>query len=175
MNRFDLDDYIRTIPDFPKSGIMFKDITPLLAEPEAFKYCIDTIASEYRWRVDKVAGFDARGFLFGAPLAYKMGLPFVPIRKKGKLPGDCITAEYGLEYGKDAVQLHRDSISPGDRVLMLDDLLATGGTMEAGCNLVEQLGGTVAACQFIIELEGLGGKERLEKYNVKSLLQYQVG
>jgi adenine phosphoribosyltransferase len=167
-----LDDHIRSIPDFPKPGINFKDIAPLLEEPEAMRYCIDTIAAQYAGEADKIAAFDARGFLFGAPLAYTMGLPLVPIRKKGKLPYECITAEYGLEYGKDAVQLHVDAIAPGERVLMIDDLLATGGTMEAGCALVERLGGNIIGCQFIIELEGLGGRERLGRYDVSALLSY---
>ena len=168
-----LEEHIRTIPDFPKPGINFKDITPLLATHGAFKYCVDAIAQQYKDAgIDKIAGFDARGFLFGAPLAYAMGLPFVPVRKKGKLPYNAISQAYGLEYGKDEMEMHIDAVKPGERVLMIDDLLATGGTMKAGCDLVERLGGTVAACQFIIELDGLGGREKLGSYNISALLRY---
>lgn len=166
-----LEDYIRNIPDFPKPGIQFKDISPLLLNPGAFAYCIDAIASNWK-EVDTIGGFDARGFIFGAPLAYKLGKPFFPLRKAGKLPYSTIQQDYGLEYGKSTLEVHLDAIRKGDKVLLVDDLLATGGTMKAGCDLVERLGGEVTGCQFIVELSSLHGREILGRYHLNSLIAY---
>jgi adenine phosphoribosyltransferase len=168
-----LDDFIRAIPDFPKPGILFRDITPLLASPEAFQHTIDLLAQKYRKDgIDVVAAAEARGFIFAAPLALALNASFVPVRKPGKLPFKRISHSYDLEYGKDTLELHHDAIAPGQRVLVVDDLLATGGTMEACCKLVEQSGGEVHACAFIIELVGLGGLKRLSPRQVYSLLKY---
>ncbi len=171
----DLNNYIRTIMDFPKKGIAFKDISPLLANPEAFEFAINEIIRMNDFsNIDKIVGFDARGFLFGTPLALKVKKPFVMIRKKGKLPGEVIRKEYGLEYGSDIIEIQKDSIKNGDRILLVDDLLATGGTAKAGCELIKELGGKVEVVQFIVELKGIGGQEKLKKYKIKSLLEYEV-
>ena len=169
----DLAQYIRDIPDFPKPGILFKDITPLLAEPRALRYAIDRLAEHYRPRgVDVVAAVEARGFLLAAPLALLLHKPLVPLRKPGKLPHKTHALRYELEYGSAELQVHTDAVSPGSRVLLVDDLLATGGTMWAGCQLVEKAGGRVAGCVFLVELTFLGGRERLEPHEVFSLIQY---
>lgn len=171
----ELERYVRSVPDFPKPGIDFKDITPLLGDACALRYTIDTLAQMYSGKeIDRVGAMDARGFLFGPAIAYQLGVPFFPIRKAGKLPYDTLEESYGLEYGSDAVEVHTDALNKGDKVLLIDDLLATGGTMKAGCNLVERLGGIVAGCGFVIELEGLGGREKLADYDVKSLIAYKV-
>jgi adenine phosphoribosyltransferase len=169
----DLTSYIRDIPDFPKPGILFKDITPLLADPEAFEYTIARMAAHYSTQpVDAIAAAEARGFLFAAPLALELHKPLVPLRKPGKLPYRTYSLKYDLEYGEAELHVHQDGISDGARVLMVDDLLATGGTMAAGCRLVEQAGGTVAGCAFLVELTFLKGRDRLAGYDVFSLIQY---
>ena len=168
-----LTDFIRDIPDFPKPGIMFKDITPLLSNPAAFGSAVKQLAAHYRGQpIDAIAAAEARGFLFAAPLALEMQLPLVPLRKPGKLPHKTVSTKYDLEYGSAELQMHEDGISPGQRVLLLDDVLATGGTMRAGCTLIEQVGGVVAGCAFLLELGFLGGRERLAGYDVFSLVTY---
>jgi adenine phosphoribosyltransferase len=169
----DLAQYIRDIPDFPKPGILFKDITPLLAEPRAFQGAIDRMAEHYRLRpIDAVAAAEARGFLFAAPLALALQRPLIPLRKPGKLPYRTYSLKYELEYGSAELQVHIDGVRSGARVLLIDDLLATGGTMEAGCQLVEKAGGLVAGCGFLVELTFLKGRERLRGYEVFSLIHY---
>jgi adenine phosphoribosyltransferase len=169
----DLKQYIRDIPDFPKPGILFKDITPLLAEPRAFQFAVDTFVEHYRGkRIDAVAAAEARGFLFAAPLALMMSKPLVPLRKPGKLPFDTYAFEYDLEYGKGELHVHVDGVAEGAHVLLVDDLLATGGTMHAGCRLIEKAGGRVAGCAFLVELLFLNGRERLHPHEVFSLIQY---
>ncbi|MFO1092690.1 MAG: adenine phosphoribosyltransferase [Planctomycetaceae bacterium] len=168
-----LPDYIRSIPDFPKPGIMFRDITPLLSHPDAFRTAIRRLADAFRDDgVTVVAAAEARGFIFAAPLALEFGCAFVPVRKPGKLPFDTRAFHYELEYGKDTLEMHSDAIQEGDRVLLIDDLLATGGTMQACCRLAEQSGAVVVGCGFVIELTFLPGRERLEPYRVVSLVQY---
>jgi adenine phosphoribosyltransferase len=169
-----LSDYIRPIPDFPKPGILFRDITPLLANAAAFQQTIDQLAAMVRERsIDLVAAAEARGFLFAAPLALKLGLGLVLIRKPGKLPSKCLSHTYQLEYGTDTLQIHDDCVPPGARVLMVDDVLATGGTIDACCRLVEKAGGKIDACQFVIELAGLGGRKRIDRYETLSLICYE--
>jgi adenine phosphoribosyltransferase len=157
-------DYIRTIVDFPHEGIMFRDVTTLFADPRGFRMAIDQMLHPYAGlRIDKVVGLEARGFILGGAIAHQLSLGFVPIRKKGKLPGAVISEEYQLEYGEAIVEIHDDAIQPGEKVLLVDDLLATGGTAEAGIKLVERLGGEIMGCAFVIDLPELGGRERLEK------------
>src|SRR4051794_22967993 len=169
----DLTPFIRDIPDFPKPGILFKDITPLLAEPRAFQYAIDCIAQKYRKvSIDAIAAAEARGFLFSAPLALQLGKPLVPLRKPGKLPHRTHAHAYDLEYGSAELHVHIDAITPGARVLLIDDVLATGGTMQAACRLVEKAGGQVAGCAFLIELSFLHGREKLAPHEVFSLVRY---
>ncbi len=165
---------IRDVPDFPKAGIVFKDITPLLADPKGFQMAIDTLAERVRdVEFDVILGPEARGFIFGCPLALKMGRGFAPIRKKGKLPWNTVEESYALEYGEDTVQMHDDAVRPGQKVLLVDDLLATGGTMAACRKLVENQGATVAACAFVIELGFLNGREKLgDNLRIESLLEY---
>jgi adenine phosphoribosyltransferase len=169
----DLASFVRDIPDFPKPGILFRDITPLMASPEAFRAAVDGLA-EYGRSVGAqlVIGAEARGFLLGPAVANELDAGFVLARKPGKLPYETVTAEYELEYGVDRLELHTDAIAPGTRVLVHDDLLATGGTATALCSLVEQLGGTVAGCGFLIELSDLHGRERVAPRPVHALLQY---
>jgi adenine phosphoribosyltransferase len=168
----DLAEFIRDIPDFPKPGILFKDITPLLAEPSAFQAAIERLAGHYRDRqLDAVAAAEARGFLFAAPLALLFRLPLIPLRKPGKLPYRTLSYQYELEYGSAELQVHIDSIRPAARVLLVDDVLATGGTMQAGCKLVEKAGGQVAGCAFLLELDFLKGREKLHPYEVFSLIR----
>ncbi len=163
---------IRTIPNYPKPGIQFKDITTLLGDAEGFKESIEWMASVCkRTKVDRVAGIESRGFIFGAALANRIGVGFVPIRKKGKLPYDTVSARYFLEYGADAVEMHVDAIHPGESVVMVDDLLATGGTAEAACRLIDHRQGKVAACLFLIELAFLPGRERLRGRDVHAIIQ----
>ncbi len=169
----DLTKYIRDIPDFPKPGILFKDITPLLAEPAAFQHAIDSFAERYRSEpIDVVAAAEARGFLFAAPLALQLRKPFVPLRKPGKLPHTTHWFAYELEYGTAELHVHIDAVKPGARVLLIDDLLATGGTMHAGCQLIEKSGGHVHECAFLVELTFLNGRERLKPYDVFSMIRY---
>ena len=164
---------IRDIPDFPKPGVTFKDITPLLADPVAFSTAVDAIVVSFgRGTIDKVVGIEARGFIIAAPVAYHFGAGFIPLRKPGKLPYDTVSEAYDLEYGQETLELHVDAFSPGDRVLIVDDVLATGGTAKAACNLVEQAGGKVMGLAFVIELAFLNGSERLNGYDYTSLLQY---
>ncbi|HBI46643.1 MAG TPA: adenine phosphoribosyltransferase [Planctomycetales bacterium] len=169
----DLTQYIRDIPDFPKPGILFKDITPLLADPTAFQYAIDRMAERYRGRpVDAVAAVEARGFLFAAPLALILRKPLIPLRKPGKLPFHTHSLSYDLEYGSAELHVHTDGVVKGARVLLVDDLLATGGTMRAGCQLVEKAGGSVVACAFLVELSFLKGAEKLKPHEIFSLIRY---
>jgi len=169
----DLLDKIRSIPDFPKKGILFRDITTLLKDGRAFARVVDLLYEHYREaRVDKVASVESRGFIFGAALAYKLGAGFIPMRKPGKLPAETIREEYALEYGTDSIEVHRDAIVSGERILLLDDLLATGGTMAAACKLVRRLGGTIVGVAFIIELSFLGGRKVLHEKNIFTLLDY---
>jgi adenine phosphoribosyltransferase len=168
-----LADYIRDIPDFPKPGILFRDITPLLAAPEALRDAVTQLAAHYRGTgVNVVAAAEARGFIFASPLAIELGVGFVPVRKPGKLPFDTHAFHYELEYGTDALEIHIDGVSPGQSVLLVDDLLATGGTMQACCRLIERAGARVAGCAFVIELLSLGGAARLAPYETFSLVKY---
>ena len=169
----DLSALIRTVPDFPKKGIMFKDITTLLKHPDGFNAALEEFYKLLENKqLTKVVGIESRGFIFGAALAAKLNVGFVPIRKPGKLPADKIEESYSLEYGIDKIAVHTDAISKGDKVLLHDDLLATGGTMEAACKLVERLGGEIVQISFLIELAFLKGREKLKKYEVKSLITY---
>ena len=169
-----LKDYIRTIPDFPKPGIQFRDVTTLLRDPAAYRETIDRIADSVRHlQPDIIVGPEARGYAIGAPLAYALGAGFALARKPGKLPFASIRCEYGLEYGKDVLEMHIDAITPGQRVVVCDDLLATGGTAHAVCRLVEQLGGIVVAARFVIELEGMGGRDAISAYDTQSLFVYE--
>jgi adenine phosphoribosyltransferase len=166
-------DWIRDIADFPRPGIVFKDITPMLGNPEAFRAVIDGLAAAFADRsIDTVAAAEARGFIFGAPLALRLGAGFVPIRKPGKLPHATVSLEYQLEYGNDRLEVHTDAFAPGRRVLLLDDVLATGGTMRACCDLVRQTGAEVVACAFAVELTFLQGRARLAPFEVFSLIAY---
>ncbi len=167
-----LRDYIRNIPNFPKAGINFKDISPLLADGEAFSECTSELSVNMPKNIDAIVGIESRGFLFGAALAQLTGVGFVPIRKPGKLPAETHAIEYELEYGTDVLEIHRDALNKGHRVVIVDDLLATGGTAAATIQLVEQLGAEVAACLFVIELDFLGGKEKLGNTPIFSLLHY---
>jgi adenine phosphoribosyltransferase len=168
-----LADYIRAIPDFPKPGILFRDITPLLACPTAFRQAIQELAGPFRGKkVDMVAAAEARGFIFAAPLALELGAGLVPIRKPGKLPCKTLSHTYQLEYGTDTLQVHADAFLPGSQVLMVDDLLATGGTTAACCQMIERAGAQVVGCAFVIELAGLEGRKRIEGYPVVSLLRF---
>ncbi|MEY2534744.1 MAG: adenine phosphoribosyltransferase [bacterium] len=171
----DLRALVREIPDFPRLGVGFKDITPVLADPAGLDAAVSGLAEQARpLDVDVIIGAEARGFLLGAALARDLGAGFVLARKPGKLPHETVRAEYVLEYGTDALELHSDAVSHGARVLVHDDLLATGGTAKALCELVEQLGGTVVGCGFLVELTFLGGRERLAGYDVHSLIQYEA-
>lgn len=162
-HRKDVKDFIRTIVDFPHEGIMFRDVTTLFADAQGFRMAIDQLLLPYMGRpIDKVVGLEARGFIIGGAIAHQLGKGFVPIRKKGKLPGTTISQDYKLEYGEAIVEIHDDALEPGERVLVVDDLLATGGTAEAGIRLIERLGATVVGCGFIIDLPELGGRSRLE-------------
>jgi adenine phosphoribosyltransferase len=170
----DLTKYIRDIPNFPKPGILFKDITPLLANPQAFQEAIRRMADHYRGRkIDAVVAAEARGFIFAAPLALELGAGFVPIRKPGKLPFDTHAFHYELEYGSDTLEIHIDGVSAGQNVLMVDDLLATGGTIAACCNLVEKLGANVAGCCFLIDLVFLNGAKKIAPRDIFSLIRYE--
>ena len=169
----DLKQKITVIPDYPQAGIRFKDISTLLKDGEAFRYAIQTIADQYRDAgIELVIGPEARGFVIGAPVAFSLGAGFVPVRKPGKLPGETVRYEYSLEYGKDSLEIHKNAVIPGQKVLIIDDLLATGGTILATINLVEKLGGVVVGVGFLIELGYLEGRKKLSKYTITSLIQY---
>ena len=169
----DLTTLIRDVPDFPIAGILFRDITTLLKDGEAFHYAIDALSDRLKdLKPDKVVGIESRGFIIGAPIAYKLGAGFVIVRKLGKLPAETITAEYELEYGTNSVEMHRDAIDPGERVVIVDDLLATGGTTQATIELVEQLEGKIVALAFLIELTELGARDFLQGQNIVTLIQY---
>ena len=159
---------IRTIPHYPHKGIMFRDITTLLKDPTGLKMTIDQMVNRYKGqKIDKVAGIESRGFIIGAPVAYQLGLGFVPIRKKGKLPAETIGHDYELEYGADRIEIHVDAISKGERILLVDDLIATGGTAEAAATLIAKMGAQVVECCFIVDLPDVGGRKRLEKMGLK--------
>ncbi|HEV2705752.1 MAG TPA: adenine phosphoribosyltransferase [Pyrinomonadaceae bacterium] len=170
----DLKSLIREVPDFPKPGINFYDITTLLKHAEGLRRTIDAMAEQFRGtQIDTVIGIEARGFIFAPALAYHLGAGFVPVRKPRKLPAECASISYDLEYGQDTLEIHRDAVGEGHRVLIADDLLATGGTAKAVVNLVEELGGRVAGLTFVVELEFLPGRQKLAGYDVRSLLKYQ--
>ncbi len=170
----DLKRLIRDVADFPQPGILFRDITPLLQNPEALRYVIDRFTEEFQNAgVDAIVSIESRGFLFGAPLAYKLGVPLVPVRKPGKLPSDRMTVEYSLEYGTGQLDIHQDALDANQRTVIVDDLLATGGTAMAAAKLVELLGAHVHAFAFLVELRDLGGRERLHDYNIISLVAYE--
>jgi adenine phosphoribosyltransferase len=169
----ELRNFIRDVPDFPKPGIIFKDITPLLADARALAATVDHLAEPYLGRVDLVLGIESRGFIVGAPVAYRLGVGMTIVRKPGKLPYHRLAQKYDLEYGSDALEIHQDAVSPDNRVLIVDDLLATGGTAQAAIALVNALGGQVVGCEFIIELGFLKGRERLAPANCFSLIRYE--
>jgi len=159
---------IRTIPHYPRQGIMFRDITTLLKDPVGLRLTIDEIAKRYKGKkISKVAGIESRGFIIGAPVAYLLGVGFVPIRKKGKLPGKTIGHDYELEYGADRIEIHTDAISKGEKILLIDDLIATGGTAEAAATLIAKMGGEVVECCFVVDLPDIGGRARLQKLGLK--------
>lgn len=169
-------DYIRTIVDFPHEGIMFRDVTTLFADPRGFRMCVDQLLHPYAgMQIDKVVGLEARGFILGGAIAHQLTVGFVPVRKKGKLPGRTISQDYKLEYGEAIVEIHDDAIQPGEKILLVDDLLATGGTAEAGIKLIERLGGEIVGCAFVVDLPELGGRRRLEAmgYEVHALCDFE--
>ncbi|MDP2209389.1 MAG: adenine phosphoribosyltransferase [Bacteroidota bacterium] len=169
----ELKNYVRNIHDFPKEGIVFRDITTLLKNPAAYHSAVNQIMEKFKDnKIDKVVGIESRGFILGAALAYNLGVGFVPIRKPKKLPAETIREEYQLEYGTDAIEIHKDAIVPAENILLHDDLLATGGTINAACNLIEKLGGKIAGISFLIELSFLNGRKLLDKYDVHSLISY---
>lgn len=170
----DLKEKIRTVPNWPVEGVMFRDITTLLQNPAAFRAACDAFHNRYKqMKLDKIVGIDARGFIFGAVLAYRLGIGFVPVRKKGKLPYQTIQQSYSLEYGQDTLEMHADAIAPGERVLIVDDLIATGGTISATIKLVEQLGGKVVECAFLVELPDLKGREQIKGYRTFCLTEFE--
>ena len=169
-----VEEYVRTIPDFPEEGIMFRDITTVIESPEGFRLAIDEMKKRLEnVDFDVIAGAESRGFIFGAPLAYALGKGFVLIRKKGKLPCKTVSMSYDLEYGSAEIEMHEDSIKPGQKVVVVDDLIATGGTVEAAIKLIEQLGGDVVKVLFLMELAGLEGKKRLANYDVEAVVTYE--
>ncbi len=170
----ELKDYVTTIPDFPKPGIMFRDITTVVSSPEGLKMSIDLMVDQLKnIDFDLVAGSESRGFVFGTPVAYVLGKGFVLVRKKGKLPRETISQDYDLEYGTATLEMHKDAVKPGDKVVIVDDLIATGGTTEAMIKMIERLGGKVVKICFVMELAGLGGRDRLKGYDVSSLIRYE--
>lgn len=172
--QIDLGRYIRSIPDWPKKGILFRDITPLLADPEAFAAAVNTLCADFvEAGIEYVAAVEARGFIFGAAVAKKLGAGFVPIRKKDKLPGQTESITYDLEYGTDTLEVHRDAVKSGAKILMVDDLLATGGTMAAACKLIEKIAGQVVGVVFLIELADLGGRKKIGHYKITSIITYE--
>lgn len=173
MNNSLLEKSIRNIPDFPKPGILFRDVTTLIQNKAAFKKAVDLLAKKYKGKkIDKVIGIEARGFIFGAAVAHRIGAGFVPVRKHGKLPFKTISATYELEYGTDTLEIHQDAINPGEKVLIIDDLLATGGTVKAATGLVNQLGGKISGIGFVIELVDLKGKDKFKEYPIYSLVKF---
>ena len=169
----EIEHYIRDIKDFPKEGILFKDITPLLGNDKAVSLCLNELYNLLKGqKIDKVVGMESRGFFFGTLLAQKLNAGFVPVRKPGKLPFNTFSESYGLEYGRDILEIHTDAIKKGERVLIHDDVLATGGTAEAACKLVERLGGDIIQCNFIMQLNFLNGIEKIKQYDIKSVLKY---
>lgn len=173
MKEIDLKNSVRSIPDFPKPGILFRDITTLLSDKKAFRCAVDSLADKFKnKKIDTVVAVEARGFIFGGALAHKLGAGFVPVRKKGKLPWQTESVTYDLEYGKDTLEIHRDAITPNKKILIVDDLLATGGTVKAVTDLIKQLKGKVSGIAFLIELKDLKGKEKLKGYPIYSLIKY---
>ncbi len=173
MSEIRLEDWIRNVPDFPQQGVLFKDITPMLQDKVAFKAALERLAAHYAGAgIQTVVGIESRGFIFGAPLAYLLNCGFVPVRKFGKLPAQTVNVEYTLEYGTNIVEIHTDAIKPGERVLVVDDLLATGGTVSATIDLIEKLEGHIAGIAFLAELSELQGRERLKNYDVFALIQF---
>lgn len=169
-----IDEYVRSIPDFPEKGIIFRDVTSVLQDADGLKLAIDSmIALLDGIDFDVVVGTESRGFIFGVPIAYTLGKPFIPVRKKGKLPCETICAKYDLEYGSAEIEMHRDSIIPGQRAILVDDLIATGGTIEACTKLIEELGGKVEKIIFLMELAGLKGRDKLKQYDVASVISYE--
>ncbi len=174
MKKEHLEDYVLTIPDFPEPGIMFRDITSLIQDPDGLADAVDGLTDAVKdLDFDLVLGLESRGFIFGTPIAYNLKKGFIPVRKKGKLPRETVSASYDLEYGQATIEIHKDAIKKGQKVIIVDDLIATGGTLEAACKLVEELGGEVAGIVVVMELAGLNGREKLQKYNVKSLITYE--
>ncbi len=170
----DLREKIRTVPNWPIEGVMFRDITTLLQDPEAFRESVDRLYDRYKdMEIDKIVGIDARGFIHGAVLAYKLNVGFIPVRKKGKLPYKTVSAEYSLEYGEDVVEMHEDAIKKGEKVLIVDDLIATGGTIAAAAQLVEKLGGEIVECAFMVELPDLNGRDKIKGYNIYTLTEFE--
>lgn len=167
-----LKDKVRAIPDYPKKGVIFRDVTTLLKEGQDFKEAIDKMAEKIDYEIDKIIGIEARGFIVGAPLAYKLSKGFIPIRKPGKLPCEKISVEYDLEYGTDSIEMHVDGIKKGEKVVIVDDLLATGGTSQAAIKLVESLGAEVAGLLFLMELDDINGRQKLKNYRVDSIIHY---
>ena len=174
MKREHLEDYVMTIPDFPEPGIMFRDITSLIQDPDGLRDSVDgLIRSISGVDCDVVLGLESRGFIFGTAIAYELRKGFIPVRKKGKLPRETVSVKYDLEYGEAELEIHKDAIRPGEKVVIVDDLIATGGTLEAACKLVEKLGGTVEKISVVMELAGLKGRARLKKYELESLIRYE--
>lgn len=169
-----IEEYVRSIPDFPEPGIIFRDVTSILQDPDGLKLSIDLIQEKLQGLdFDVIAGTESRGFIFGVPVAYNMHKAFVPVRKKGKLPCETVSREYALEYGTASIEIHKDAIQPGQKVVVIDDLIATGGTIEAAVKLIEELGGEVVKIVFLMELAGLKGRERLKDYDVESVICYE--
>lgn len=169
-----IEEYVRSIPDFPEPGIIFRDVTSILQDADGLQLAIDSMQDFLKdTDVDVIVGTESRGFIFGVPIAYNLHKPFVPVRKKGKLPCETVSMSYDLEYGSAEIEMHRDSIKPGQKVAIIDDLIATGGTIEAAVKLVEELGGKVVKIVFLMELAGLKGRERLAKYDVESVIVYE--
>jgi len=168
-----LEKYIRSVPDWPQKGVLFRDITPLLAEKKAFSLAVNKLCKAFnRHKFDYIAAAEARGFIFGAAVAQKLGKGFIPVRKKGKLPWKTVRITYDLEYGTSTIEIHRDALKKGARVLMIDDLLATGGTMAAACKLIEKIGGKIIGIAFLVELSDLAGRQKLDKYKIKTIITF---
>lgn len=170
----DLKSSVRSIVDWPIEGVVFRDLTTLMKDPDALRESCDILYERYKdQKIDKIVGIDARGFVFGAVLAYKLGIGFIPVRKKGKLPADCFEESYSLEYGEDILEIHRDGLSPGERIVIVDDLIATGGTAGATANLVKKLGAEIVECAFLIELPDLKGREKLNGCEIYAMMEFE--